>query len=104
MIELTMNGFPFPKRTRKMYSCSAVKMAIEEYTKIGADIYQFAPESLGYGGLLIVPHDHDKYYCLIIEEKYLNEWSSAHTIRNVRYERIGKRIWGLVNQYEDREV
>lgn len=66
----------------KMYSCTAIKAAVDFYMENDGVLYEIEEGTLGYGlSVLLSP----KYYSIIIREKYLNEWSSGHTIRQYEY-------------------
>lgn len=83
---------------RRLYSCHAIQNLIESALSGGYELKQFRPESLGYGGVaLIAPHEG--WDNAIIEERYLNEWSSGHTVRRCR--KISKRIQKLIAEYEE---
>lgn len=63
-----------------LYSYEAVNDLICRYTDAGGEMYEMREGVLGCGDLLLYDFcDHLKTY--VIREVYLNEWSSAHTIR-----------------------
>lgn len=61
-----------------LYTCSAVEQLINEYVNRGGVAYEIEPGCLGYGFMILTG---DGLKTVIIKEIYLNEWSSAHTIR-----------------------
>lgn len=68
-----------------LYSCEAVRKLIEKYTSMGGKSYTLKEGGVGYGTVVLHDPTHThKLVSLVIKEKYLNEWSSAHTIRKYR--------------------
>lgn len=77
----------------KMYSTSAVGQAIEFLANKGYEIITVEEGTLGYGHVICLAPDDD-HYNVEIQERYLNEWSSGHTIRN--FDKISSRIEKLL--------
>ena len=65
----------------KYYSCEAIQNLINHYTKKGGDCWTLEEGSLGYGTTMLCG---DGLKTAIVQERYLNEWSSGHTIRLYR--------------------
>lgn len=61
-----------------IYTLQAVDNLIERYINRGGEIVTITDGVLGYGTTLLVG---DNLKTIVIQEKYLNEWSSGHTIR-----------------------
>ena len=86
---------------RRLYSTTAVQKLMVQALEYNYDIRQFMPESLGVGGIaLIAPQEG--WDNVIIEEKYLNEWSSGHTVRRCR--KISARIQKLIEKFEEESL
>ena len=77
----------------RKYSTSAVSQAIELLENRGYDIVTVQEGTLGWGHVIALSPD-DKHYNVEIQEVYLNEWSSGHTIRN--FDKISARIMKLL--------
>lgn len=71
-----------------IYSCRAVENLINEYREKGGEFFQIEEGSLGRGFCILYDWTgHLKTY--IINEVYLNEWSSGHKVR--AYNKIPKK-------------
>ena len=77
----------------KMYSTNAAQQAIDFLAERGYEIITVDEGCLGLGHVICLSPD-DKHYNVEIREKYLNCWSSAHTIRN--FYKISGRIAKLL--------
>lgn len=62
----------------KLYSLESIGKLISRYEERGGQTTTVEEGSLGYGTTLL---HGDGLKTAIIQEKYLNEWSSGHTIR-----------------------
>lgn len=71
-----------------IYSCRAVENLINEYREKDGEFFQIEEGSLGWGFCILYDWTgHLKTY--IINEVYLNEWSSGHKVR--AYNKIPKK-------------
>ncbi len=61
-----------------LYSCTQIRQLMDHYFKVGGAAYQVHEGGLGYGKMILAAPGY-KY--AIITERYINEWSSGHTIR-----------------------
>lgn len=63
-----------------LYTCTAVEELMKQYENSGDDyvIYTLEEGTLGYGLMVMTAPG---YKTAIVQERYLNEWSSAHSIR-----------------------
>lgn len=77
----------------KMYSSNAVGQMIDFLAGYGYEIITIDEGCLGWGHIIALAPD-DKHYNVEIQEKYLNEWSSGHTVRN--FDKMSKRIENLL--------
>ena len=77
----------------KLYSTSAISKALDFLANHGYDIITVTEGTLGYGHIIALAPD-DNHYNVEIQEKYLNEWSSGHTVRN--FSKISPRIEKLL--------
>lgn len=62
-----------------MYTISQINQLINQYTDKGGELYPVEEGCLLDYGLAILKGEGLK--TIIIKEKYLNEWSSAYTLR-----------------------
>lgn len=85
-----------------LYTCTAVAEFIDRYTencrKVNKepDIITLQEGSLGYGVMVL---KCDGFKTAIIQERYLNCWSSGHTIR--LYNKTPKKYLMLVARKEE---
>ena len=77
----------------KTYSTSSTGKIINFLAENGYDLITIDEGTLGYGHIIALAPD-DKHYNVEIQEVYLNEWNSGHTIRN--FDKISKRIEKLL--------
>ena len=84
-----------------LYTCSAIAGLIENATGQGYELVQFKQESLGYGSFVLMAPRPD-WENVVVEEVYLNEWSSAHKVRRCR--KISKKLQKLIKEYEDEQL
>ena len=63
----------------KLYTLEAVDSLINQYIDKGGQVVTIEEGVLGYGTLLLYG---DGLKTSVVKEIYLNEWSSAHTIRS----------------------
>lgn len=64
-----------------IYSLSAVENLIKRYSDKGGYMVEIKEGSLGYGTTILAG---EKLKTTIIQEVYLNPWSSGHTVRMYR--------------------
>lgn len=68
------------RTSKKLYTSTAVETFISKLLDQGYDLMTIEEGSLlEYGKALLIAPD-TKHYNFIIQEKYLNEWSSAYTV------------------------
>ena len=77
----------------KLYSTTAIGKALEMLANHGYEIVTVEEGGLGYGHVIALAPDDD-HYNVEIQEKYLNCWSSGHTVRN--FSKISPRIAALL--------
>lgn len=80
------------------YTYKAIDNLLNKYIDKdeGVDIYE-VPGSL-LDGYLVIPSS-DNLYCSLIKEVYLNEYSSAYTIRMFNKNRITKKMLTFIDLY-----
>lgn len=83
-------------RRTKLYSFKDVDNLIERYIKAGGEAVQTDEGSLGSGNWILFDTT-DNLRSFVINEVYLNEWSSAHTIRG--YKNLPKKYVALLENY-----
>lgn len=77
-----------------LHSCKAVEDLIQKYVDLGGTVEEVIPGTLGYGLTLLYGYGLKS---IVIREVYLNEWSSAHTVRMYKkmpkeYERMLEEV------------
>ena len=77
----------------KTYSTSTITKAIEFLENKGYEIVNVEEGTLGHGHVIAIAPDAS-HYNVEIQEVYLNEWSSGHTVRN--FGKISARIAKLL--------
>ncbi len=89
-----------------LYSCSAIQNLIDKADALGYEMAPMSEGTLGYGSfVLIAPKcaNPKKYYPhIVVEEVYLNEWSSAHKVRKCK--KISKALETRIQKYADKVV
>ena len=82
-----------------LYSCKTVQKILNQYAELNGVIEELEEGSLGYG--LIVCHGSGLKTC-VITEKFLNSWTSGHTIRfyNKMPKKYQKMIDNLAASFE----
>jgi len=79
----------------KLYDLTTCEKLIETYIdKFNGELYEVYQGTLGLGKLILYNGNGRK--SIIIEEVYLNEWSSAHKIR--MYNNLPKKYETLIYQ------
>lgn len=72
------NGKVLFKREPQLYDCTSVQELINKYLSRQGIIYTIDEGVLGHGTLVLSAPNCK--YC-IVQEVYLNEWSSGHKLR-----------------------
>ena len=81
--------------TMKLYDLTTCEKLIDTYiNKYQGELHQIQEGTLGLGKLILFNGNGRK--SIIIEEVYLNEWSSAHKIR--MYNNLPKKYETLIYQ------
>ena len=76
--------------SKKLYSYKAIEQFYnEKLAPLGYEWFQLREGTLGIGDAVLISPD-EKHYNFVVREVYLNEWSSAHTIR--RCSKISKAL------------
>ncbi len=81
----------------KLYTSDAVQALADRYLEKGGEVFEVEEGTLGWG-LTIMWGEGLK--TAVVKEVYLNEWSSAHTVR--LYNRCPKKYEQMVYDYLDR--
>jgi len=84
-------------------SCSAVRNLIDEATARGWEYAPISEGTLGYGKfVLIAPECSIPGRCypnIVVEEIYINEWSSGHKVRRCR--KLSKQLQKEIQKASD---
>ena len=85
------------------YSCSAIQNLIDRADALG---YTYAPISegtLGYGKFVLIAPEHPNpekiYMNIVVEEYYVNEWTSGHKVR--RCAKLSKALQKEIQKASD---
>ena len=85
-------------KTVKYISIEQIKDLINRYVKNGGEVVEVIQGTLGYGTTLLLNNGHNLKE-FVIEEYYLNEWSSGH--RLLTYNKgISKKYQDMLEKYE----
>ncbi len=79
---------------RTFYSIESIENMIHKYYELGGDVVEVIPGCLGYGTTICYG---DGLKTAIIQEHYLNEWSSGNTIRF--YRKMPKKYADMLDKY-----
>ena len=94
-IQRTFRGV---KQLKNLYSFSAIEQLWRETLEpLGYEWVQLRDGVLGIGDIVFIAPDNEHYH-YVVREVYLNEWSSAQTIR--RCSKISKAIQREIDAYE----
>lgn len=77
------------------WSFSDIENLINTYMNNGGEMYQIEEGSLGYGFIILHDYSH-KLKTAIIQEYYINEWSSGHKVRF--YNKCPQKYLKLIEQ------
>lgn len=82
---------------KKIYTVNAIKNLIDKYINAGGEFYELEEGCLGYGVCVLISEESKKLKQFVIKEKYLNEWSSGHTVTGYKklpkkYEKMLERV------------
>lgn len=84
-----------------LYTYREIEKAIKEYQEAGGRAQLIQRGVLGCGDWLLVPEGTDLFY-YVIREVYLNEWSSAQTLR--RYRKLPKKYREILEQIDNSDL
>ena len=77
-----------------LYSGSAVQNLMNEYIRRGGEVLTIEEGGCGYGNMLMFG---EGLKTAVIQEVYLNEWSSGHKIR--MYNKCPKKYEKMIERY-----
>ena len=78
------------------YTNEAVENLFERYIERDGEITEVIEGSLGYGTTICTAHGCKS---AVIQEVFVNSWSSTHTIR--MYNKLPKKYINLLNKYHE---
>jgi hypothetical protein len=82
---------------KTLYTLDSVKNLIDKYVQIGGDVLEVVEGSLGYGTTICTAEGKKS---AVIQEVFLNSWSSGHTI--TMYNKLPKKYETLIEQFYDK--
>jgi hypothetical protein len=83
---------------KSLYTINSTDAFISKLCRQGYEAIQLNEGSLGIGDWVLIAPD-EKHYNFVIREVYLNEWSSAQTIR--RCAKLSQRILKEIEEAEN---
>ena len=87
-------------KSKSYYSLSDCQIIIEKYVyKFGGECTELNEGCLGLGTVLL--HNAAGKKTIVIQEEYLNEWSSIHTIR--KFNKMPKKYAAQLEKIEQSE-
>lgn len=81
---------------KNLYTLSSIDKLIHDCMEIGYAIETCREGVLGYGKVVLIAPD-ERHWNFVITEVYLNEWSSAHSVRKCRT--ISKALQTEIDHY-----
>lgn len=78
----------------KLYTSGAIQQLADYYMENGGEVFEVEEGALGWGLTLMV---RDGWKSAVVRETYINEWSSAHTVR--MYERLPKKYQKFIDEF-----
>lgn len=79
--------------SRKLYTTAAVQSLIDFYTGRGGEVIQVDEGGVGLGTVVCIA---DGLKSAVINEVYLNEWSSGHTV--TLYKKLPKKYAKMMEE------
>ena len=76
-----------------LYSCSYIENLINKYINKGGEMYTINEGCLGYGDIILFG---EGLKTCIVNEIYINPWSSGHKIRF--YKKMPKKYQDILNE------
>ena len=81
------------------YSLESIKKLINDYTSKGGECIELVQGVLGYGTTMLIDKQGIGLKTFIIQEHYINEWSSGNTVRG--YNNTPKKYLDMLEKYEN---
>lgn len=81
------------------YTIAQTQKLIEDYIKLGGQVCSLDDGGVGLGTVILYNQGNTNLLNIVIKEVYLNEWSSAQTIR--RYRKLPQKYLDLINKEEE---
>lgn len=76
------------------YTFESIEKLIQQYYERGGEVVEVVSGCLGYGTTICYG---DGLKTAVIQERYVNEWSSTHTIR--MYNKMPKKYADMIDAY-----
>ena len=83
------------------YSVESINSLIDTYVSKGGECHELVPGCLGYGITMLIDRQGVGLKTFIIQEHYLNEWSSGNTVRG--YNKTPKKYLDMLEKLENEE-
>ena len=81
-------------KTKTIYSLKAVQSLLEKYAAVDGEIIEAIEGTLGHGTTICTAHGKKS---AVIQEIFLNAWSSGHTI--TLYNKLPKKYQAMIKAH-----
>lgn len=85
----------------RMYTTSVIQNLIQDAIDQGYEVLTVTEGVLGYGTTVLIS-PKPEWYNFVIQEHYLNQWSSGHTVR--RTQKFGKKLLEQIEAAREMEA
>ena len=80
------------KRNKNLYTSGAIQELADYYIENGGEVFEVVEGTLGWGTTVMV---REGWKSAVVQEVYVNEWSSAHKVR--MYHRLPKKYQTMLD-------
>jgi len=80
------------KRNKNLYTSGAIQELADYYIENGGEVFEVSEGTLGWGTTVMV---REGWKSAVVQEVYVNEWSSAHKVR--MYNKLPKKYQTMLD-------
>lgn len=84
------------KRNQNLYTSGAIQELAQYYIDNGGEVFELIEGTLGWGTTVMV---REGWKSAVVQEVYVNEWSSAHKVR--MYNKLPKKYQTMLDEYQN---
>jgi hypothetical protein len=84
------------KMNQSLYTSGAIQELADYYIDNGGEVFEVVEGTLGWGTTVMV---RDGWKSAVVQEVYVNEWSSAHKVR--MYIRLPNKYQTMLDEYQN---